>query len=103
MHLQQGECSAEVGEGRADSSAPQRQLGLVMIIKDENATIYDTLANVRGAIDHWTIVDTGSTGECMLRPCAILWHHSLAPGISQAAPLLVASALRAQMRAQEFF
>jgi hypothetical protein len=86
----------------ADSSAPQRQLGLVMIIKDENATIYDTLASVRGAIDYWTIVDTGSTGKPMMRPCPIIWHHSLAPGISQAASLLGASALCAQLRVHEF-
>ncbi len=35
-------------------------LGLVMIVKDENATIEATLASVKGDIDYWTIVDTGS-------------------------------------------
>lgn len=36
-------------------------LGLVMIVKNENATIADTLDSVKDEIDHWTIVDTGST------------------------------------------
>ncbi len=36
-------------------------LGLVMIIKNENATIEKTLESVKHDIDYWTIVDTGST------------------------------------------
>ena len=37
--------------------------GLVMILKNENETIHETLASLRDHIDYWTIVDTGSTGE----------------------------------------
>ncbi len=36
-------------------------LGLVMILKNENATIAATLESVKHDIDFWTIVDTGST------------------------------------------
>jgi tetratricopeptide (TPR) repeat protein len=36
-------------------------LGLVMIVKDEAHGIRATLESVKAAIDHWTIVDTGST------------------------------------------
>ncbi|EIE22202.1 hypothetical protein COCSUDRAFT_42571 [Coccomyxa subellipsoidea C-169] len=36
-------------------------LGLVMILKNENATIAATLESVKHDIDYWTIVDTGST------------------------------------------
>ena len=33
-----------------------------MILKNENATIHETLTSIREGIDYWTIVDTGSTG-----------------------------------------
>jgi glycosyltransferase involved in cell wall biosynthesis len=36
-------------------------LALVMIVRDEAAVLPRLLANVRPAIDHWTICDTGST------------------------------------------
>lgn len=36
-------------------------LGLVMIVRNEAHGIADTLASVRSIIDHWTILDTGST------------------------------------------
>ena len=39
----------------------QKTLGLVMIVKDEVATINITLGSLRDHIDYWTIVDTGST------------------------------------------
>ncbi|EIE18186.1 hypothetical protein COCSUDRAFT_45597 [Coccomyxa subellipsoidea C-169] len=39
----------------------QKALGLVMIVKDEVATINTTLGSMRDMIDYWTIVDTGST------------------------------------------
>ena len=42
-------------------SGVQKTLGLVMIVKDEAATIQTTLASMRDHIDDWTIVDTGST------------------------------------------
>ncbi|CAL8463331.1 g2865 [Coccomyxa elongata] len=50
----------------------QKALGLVMIVKNEVATINKTMASMRDMIDYWTIVDTGSTDgtqdairECM--------------------------------------
>ena len=54
-------------------------LGLVMIIKNENATIETTLESVKHDIDYWTIVDTGSTdgtqagfsGDCLLGNCCL--------------------------------
>lgn len=39
----------------------QKALGLVMIVKNEVATINTTLGSMRDMIDYWTIVDTGST------------------------------------------
>lgn len=36
-------------------------LGLVMIVKNEASGIVETLASVAAFIDHWTILDTGST------------------------------------------
>ena len=41
--------------------AQQGSLGLVIIVKNEVATINMTLAGMRDMIDYWTIVDTGST------------------------------------------
>lgn len=68
-------CSSEGGEekeGSCPAAAPAWAwptaasgepplLGLVMIIKNENATIEATLESVKHDIDYWTIVDTGST------------------------------------------
>lgn len=36
-------------------------IGLVMIVKDEEVTLPRLAASLEGQIDHWTIVDTGST------------------------------------------
>jgi glycosyltransferase involved in cell wall biosynthesis len=36
-------------------------IGLCMIVKDEAAVIERCLATIRPHIDHWTIVDSGST------------------------------------------
>lgn len=36
-------------------------VGLVMIVKNEERTLPRLAASLRGQIDHWTIVDTGST------------------------------------------
>lgn len=58
--LQEEECST-------DGARQQPQVGLVMILKNENATIYETLTSIRDGIDYWTIVDTGSTGKNLLR------------------------------------
>ncbi len=49
----------------------QKTLGLVMIVKDEVATINITLGSMRDHIDDWTIVDTGSTDGTQAR------HHAL--------------------------
>lgn len=43
------------------SDDTQGLLGLVMIVKDEVHGVARTLGSVRGQIDHWTILDTGST------------------------------------------
>lgn len=48
----------------------QKTLGLVMIVKDEVATINITLGSMRDHIDDWTIVDTGSTDGTQARSCA---------------------------------
>ncbi|MGQ0846298.1 MAG: tetratricopeptide repeat-containing glycosyltransferase [Sporichthyaceae bacterium] len=37
------------------------RVGLCMIVKDESHVLERCLTSVRGLIDHWTIVDTGST------------------------------------------
>jgi len=61
--LQAGECSAEDDAERdADGAKLSRDIGLVMILKNENETVYETLTSIRDGIDYWTIVDTGSTG-----------------------------------------
>ena len=49
----------------------QKTLGLVMIVKDEVATINITLGSMRDHIDDWTIVDTGSTDGTQARRCAL--------------------------------
>ena len=49
-------------------SGVQKTLGLVMIVKDEAATIQTTLASMRDHIDEWTIVDTGSTDGTQVGP-----------------------------------
>ena len=54
----------------------QKTLGLVMIVKDEVATINITLGSMRGHIDEWTIVDTGSTDGTQAR------HHALEPDVT---------------------
>lgn len=66
-----GECAADLEEGCSGSKFRPVQpsaragkkplLGLVMIVKNENATIATTLDSVKHDIDYWTIVDTGST------------------------------------------
>jgi hypothetical protein len=65
-----GECPAEPGSCPAAEFRPLRPdarqvkpplLGLVMIVKNENATLEQTLSSVKADIDYWTIVDTGST------------------------------------------
>jgi hypothetical protein len=38
-------------------------LGLVMIVKNEEGTLPRLAESLRGQIDHWTIVDTGSTDQ----------------------------------------
>jgi hypothetical protein len=38
-------------------------VGLVMIVKNEARTLPRLAESVRGQLDHWTIVDTGSTDE----------------------------------------
>jgi glycosyltransferase involved in cell wall biosynthesis len=38
-------------------------VGLVMIVKNEERTLPRLAESVRGQLDHWTIVDTGSTDE----------------------------------------
>lgn len=71
----EGECGAEGDEaGSCPAAAAEASwawptaaarepplLGLVMIVKNENATIARTLNSVKDDIDFWTIVDTGST------------------------------------------
>ena len=42
-------------------SPTEPTVGLVMIVKDEEATLPRLAATLEGQIDHWTIVDTGST------------------------------------------
>ena len=62
-YVQAGECSVEDdAESDADGAKLPRDIGLVMILKNENETIYKTLTSIRDGIDYWTIVDTGSTG-----------------------------------------
>ena len=62
-HVQEGECSAEDDAKRdADGAKLPRDIGLVMILKNENETVYETLTSIKDGIDYWTIVDTGSTG-----------------------------------------
>ena len=51
------------GQCEAEGAKLPRDVGLVMILKDENETIHETLTSIREGIDYWTIVDTGSTGE----------------------------------------
>ncbi|CAL5221709.1 g3950 [Coccomyxa viridis] len=62
--VQQGaECdTADDGaQCKAEGAQLPRDVGLVMILKNENATIHETLTSIRDGIDYWTIVDTGST------------------------------------------
>ena len=40
-------------------------VGLVMIVKNEERTLPRLAESVRGQLDHWTIVDTGSTDQTM--------------------------------------
>ena len=51
----------------------QKALGLVMIVKNEVATINTTLGSMRDMIDYWTIVDTGSTDGTQV-PSAPMLH-----------------------------
>ena len=62
--LQGGECESagDGGQCRAEEAQLPKDIGLVMILKNENATIHETLTSIRDGIDYWTIVDTGSTG-----------------------------------------
>jgi tetratricopeptide (TPR) repeat protein len=48
------------GEGGA-SGGPRKTVGLVMIVKNEEQTLPRLAASLRGQLDRWTIVDTGST------------------------------------------
>lgn len=43
------------------------RIGLCMIVRDESHVIERCLRTVRGWIDHWTIVDTGSTDDTRAR------------------------------------
>ncbi len=50
-------------------STPRATVGLAMIVKDEEQTLPRLAASLAGQIDHWTIVDTGSTdGTVALAP-----------------------------------
>ena len=49
-------------------------VGLVMIVKNEERTLPRLAESVRGQLDHWTIVDTGSTDQT----------KAIAPGCSPA-------------------
>lgn len=62
--LQGAECdTADDGaQCKAEGAQLPSDVGLVMILKNENATIHETLTSIRDGIDYWTIVDTGSTG-----------------------------------------
>ena len=61
--MQAEQSSGGSGECVTDEMQHAKEIGLVMILKNENETIHETLASVRDHIDYWTIVDTGSTGE----------------------------------------
>ena len=65
--LQEAECdTADDGaQCKAEGAQLPRDIGLVMILKNENATIHETLTSIRDGIDYWTIVDTGSTGASL--------------------------------------
>ena len=41
-------------------------LELVMIVKDSGDNIISMLNSVKNYIDHWTILDTGSTDDTMI-------------------------------------
>lgn len=55
----------------------QKALGLVMIVKNEVATINKTLASMRDMIDYWTLVDTGSTDGTQVMSYSISLQHAL--------------------------
>ena len=61
--MQSGQSQGGSGECMTGGGKHARDVGLVMILKNENETIQETLASLRDHIDYWTIVDTGSTGE----------------------------------------
>ena len=61
--LQGGRPNGGSGECTTAELQHAKDIGLVMILKNENETIHETLASLRDHIDYWTIVDTGSTGE----------------------------------------
>ena len=61
--MQSGQSKGGSGECVTGEVQHAKDNGLVMILKNENETIHETLASLRDHIDYWTIVDTGSTGE----------------------------------------
>lgn len=46
---------------RPAGAAPGSTVGLAMIVKDEARTLPRLAASLDGQLDHWTVVDTGST------------------------------------------
>jgi hypothetical protein len=45
------------------SAPPRATVGLAMIVRNESATLPRLAATLAGQIDHWTLVDTGSTDD----------------------------------------